>query len=192
MTARSITPSETLTIRIKEIACVRHVTVQGRNVPRTELQRVHEESKPDFARCTRDSFDCCWYAEFRRRICRQKFSERPSDVPSEPGAKRKCSDRLVQRRLQRWSRLTASRRRQRQSHFQRNRRIHVQGQRQKRWHRHNHTRRRGHHRIAQNDARSRFPLRRALPAEHATEESRQKIGARIGCSAATGSLIVSP
>src|SRR5207245_8998082 len=105
---------KTLTMRFKEIVFVRHVTVRARNVPRTELQRVHEESKSDFARCARDSFDCCWSGEFRRRVCRQKFSERPSDVSNEPGAKRKCSDRLVQRRLQRWSRLTASRRRQRQ------------------------------------------------------------------------------
>src|SRR5260370_10224358 len=125
MTGRSITPCKTLTIRIEEIAGVRHVTVQHRNVPRTELQRVHEESKSDFARRARDSFDCCWSAEFRWRVRRQKFSKRPSDVSNELGAKRKHPVDMVQRRLQRWSRLTASRRRQRQNHFQRNRRVYV-------------------------------------------------------------------
>ncbi|PYK89834.1 MAG: hypothetical protein DME35_07655 [Verrucomicrobia bacterium] len=34
--------------------------------------------------------------------------------------------------------------------------------------------------------------RRALSPEHATEESRQKIGARIGCLSAMRSMIVSP
>src|SRR5260370_2015621 len=109
MTARSIMPSKTLTIRIEEIAGVRHLTVQDRNVPRTELQRVHEESKSDFARCARDSFDCCWSAEFRWRVCRQKFSKRPSDVSNKLGAKREHLLALFQRRSQPCSRLPTSR-----------------------------------------------------------------------------------